>query len=100
MSIERYRSPQQTYFAKKLATYYQAFRRGQHKSELGIENFRVVTVTTTPERVARMGEALADLTEGRGSNLFLFVDQLTLTSSNPLDVEWLSGRGEAVRISV
>jgi hypothetical protein len=29
---------------------------------------------------------------------FLFVDQAALAASNPLDVEWLTGKGERVRI--
>jgi hypothetical protein len=33
-----------------------------------------------------------------GSGLFLFVDRETLGASNPLDVEWVSGKGERVRL--
>ena len=39
------------------------------------------------------------ITDGRGSSMFLFTDGLTLTASNPLDVEWVSGKGELVRIT-
>jgi hypothetical protein len=42
--------------------------------------------------------ALDRITGGRGSNMFLFTDRATLTASNPLDLEWLSGKREAVRL--
>jgi len=37
--------------------------------------------------------ALRTITEGRGSNMFLFTDEATLAASNPLDAEWVSGKG-------
>ena len=39
-----------------MLTYYEANRVGEHVRELGIPNFRVATVTTTPERVEQMIE--------------------------------------------
>jgi len=78
--------------------YYEAFRAGEHRRELGIDNFRVATVTTTPERVAQMIDAQKEMTNGRGSNMFLFVDEATLAASNPLDAYWTTGKGEGVRL--
>jgi hypothetical protein len=40
-----------------------------------------------------------ELTEGRGTNFFLFVDRKTLAGSDPLSVEWVSGKGERVRLT-
>jgi hypothetical protein len=62
----RYKNLQRTYFAKKMLTYYEATRQRQHVRDLGIEHFRVATVTTTPERVEQMLEALRTITDGRG----------------------------------
>jgi hypothetical protein len=45
-----------------------------------------------------MVEAQKELTSGRGSNMFLFVDELTLAASNPLDVYWATGKGERARL--
>lgn len=98
MSIERYKSPYQTYFAKKMATYYEAFRRRQHIHELGIENFRVLTVTTTQSRVESMLASLNDITEGKGSNLFLFAHQHELARENLLAFKWMSGKGERIAL--
>src|SRR5262249_28100153 len=47
MPVERYRNAQRTYFAKKMLAYYQANRQQRHVHDLGIDNFRVLTVTTT-----------------------------------------------------
>ena len=34
-----------------------------------------------------------------GSNIFLFTDQAAITGSNPLDLEWVSGKRETVRLT-
>jgi len=80
-------------------TYYEANRQQRHVHDLGLKNFRVLTVTTTKERVERMLTALDSITEGRGSNMFLFADQTELVASNPLDLEWVSGKRETVRLT-
>jgi hypothetical protein len=46
-----------------------------------------------------MLDSLKTITEGKGSSMFLFTDELTLAASNSLDVEWVSGKGELVRIT-
>lgn len=99
MPVERYRNAQRTYFAKKMLTYYEANRQQRHKHDLGIENFRVLTVTTKANRVEQMLKALAGITEGRGSNIFLFADQAALAASNPIDLEWISGKQQLVRLT-
>jgi hypothetical protein len=98
MPIVRHKSKEQTYFAKKMLTYYEANRAGEHVRELGIPNYRVATVTTSPERVRQMITAQWEMTNGRGSNMFLFCDQAALAASNPLDVLWTTGKGSRVRI--
>src|SRR5450759_3972860 len=94
MPVERFKNTQRTYFSKKMLTYYEANRQQRHVHDLGIENFRVLTVTTKPARVKLMLNALDAITNGKGSNIFLFTDQSTLAASNPLDVEWVSGKRE------
>lgn len=99
MPVHRHKSKDQTYFAKKMLIYYEAFKAGEHRRELGIDNFRVATVTTTPERVAQMIDAQMEMTNGRGSNMFLFVDEATLAASNPLDVLWTTGKRQTIRLA-
>jgi hypothetical protein len=98
MPVERHSRKDQTYFAKKLAIYFEANRAGEHLRNFGIPNFRVATVTTTPQRVEQMIEAQREITGGRGSNMFLFVDDASLAQSNPLDAMWITGKGERIRI--
>jgi DNA-binding transcriptional ArsR family regulator len=99
MPVERYQDLYRTYYAKKMLTYYEATRQQRYVHDLGINNIRIATVTTTAERVGQMLEALKRITDGSGSSMFLFTDELTLAVSNPLDVEWVSGKGELVSIT-
>jgi len=45
-----------------------------------------------------MIDALRDVTAGKGSELFLFIDEAMLRSANPLDATWTSGKGNAVKL--
>ena len=99
MPVERYKNTYRTYFAKKMLTYYEAFRQRRHVFDLGIQNFRVLTVTTDQARIERMVSALNVITEGRGSNMFLFADSEALSRESPLETAWLSGKAENVRIA-
>jgi hypothetical protein len=55
----------------------------------------VLMEKTTPERVDQMLEAVDEFTAARGSNILLFTDEAALARSNPLDLEWVSGKREA-----
>src|ERR1019366_7617854 len=99
MPVERYRNAQRTYFAKKMLTYYEANRQRRHVHDLGLENFRVLTVTTSARRVEKMLDALDTITNGKGSNMFLFTDQAAMAGTNPLDLQWISGKRETVRLA-
>ena len=46
-----------------------------------------------------MLDSLKQITDGRGSSMFLFTDELTLAATHPLDIEWVSGKGELVRLT-
>lgn len=98
MPVERYKNLYGTYASKKLLTYYEASRQKRHVDELGIPNFRVLMETTTSERVEQMSESVQKFTGGKGSNIFLFIDEKSLAESNPLDASWISGKGERIRI--
>jgi hypothetical protein len=99
MPVHRRKSKDQTYYAKKMLAYHEANRVGEHVEELGLPSFRVLTVTTSKARVDQMIEAQKELTDRRGSNLFLFVDDDTLLSSNPLNTEWITGKGTRIRLT-
>ncbi len=88
----------QTSFLRKLLAYQETWRQGLHKTHLGIPNFRVLTVTTSRERVEHLEEACQSLVGG-GSRLFLFADRERLTRENVLSHQWLNGHYELVRLS-
>jgi hypothetical protein len=98
MPVVRHKSKEQTYYTKKMLIYHEANRQDVHTRDLGIPNFRVATVTTTRERVEQMIEAQKEITNGKGSNMFLFADEPTFAAGNPLDIEWISGKGTRVRL--
>jgi len=66
--------------------------------QLGIGSFRVLTVSTSAERTSNMLSALQQAT--RASRQFLFADRAALDEApDPLALEWLSGKGDRVRLA-
>jgi hypothetical protein len=99
MPVHRRKNKDQTYFAKKMKIYYEANRAGEHEREYGLPNFRVLTVAPSRERIAQMVEAQKELTNGRGSNLFLFADDESLRlAGDVLSSKWLSGAGRELSL--
>ena len=97
MPIER-ASLAQSSFKKKLLAYHHAHQQKRHVAHFGIPGFRVLTITTSTERIASMIEVVRTITDGRGSNVFLFADALTLSANNPLTLEWTTGKGGKIRL--
>ena len=94
--------PKQTSFNQKILAYLAGAGAGNaHGKRLGIGNFRVLTVTTSRERMATMIEAVKLATRGNGSNQFLFTDQASVSGCpDLLALEWISGKGEGVRLGI
>ncbi len=84
--------------AHKLAVYYHGWRTERHVEQFGVKQVRILTVTSSVERVENMVAAVHEITAGRGSNFFLFIDRAALAGSSPLEAEWVSGKGERVRL--
>ncbi len=87
----------QTSFLRKLLAYRETWRQGLHRAHLGIPNFRVLTVTTSGERVEHLAAACRSLFGG--SSLILFADERLFAYDNILTYEWANGRGESVKIA-
>lgn len=87
----------QTSFLRKLLAYQETWRQARHRVHFGIQNFRVLTVTTNRERVGHLVEACRSL-PGGGSRLFLFTGQESPGREDILTHEWVNGRGEVVRL--
>ena len=100
MPVMRRHSKQTSFHQKLLAYLAGGGTANAHGKKLGIGNFRVLTITTSEERIATMLEALKLATKGVGSNQFLFIDRGSLSAcSNILALEWISGKGARVRLT-
>lgn len=84
--------------ARKLATYYEGWRAGRHVEQFGVKQVRVLMVTELAERVRNMLLAVDQVTGGKGSNFFLFVDAAA-AAANPLEATWTSGKRMAVKLT-
>jgi hypothetical protein len=69
----------------------------QLSAHFDIPNFRVLTVTTSRERVEHLVAACQSLSGG-GSRLFVFTDQESLGRGDILTHECVNGRGEIARL--
>ncbi len=85
--------------AAKLATYYEGWRANRHVEQFGVKQMRVLIVTESAERVSNMLSAIDKITGGKGSNFFLLIDKPTLAASDPLQVEWTSGKRIGVKLT-
>ena len=93
MPIER-SSLSQSSFKRKLQVYLAAHRAKEHVTRFGFQNLRVLTVTTSMERIKSMLAALKAITEGKGHGMFLFTDTATLAKyPDPLALPWITTNG-------
>ncbi len=80
----------QTSFFRKLLAYEATWKQGLHRSKFGFNRFRVLSVTTSPQRVESLIEACESIPHGHG--LFLFGESNALAKADPLVFEWRGGR--------
>jgi hypothetical protein len=91
----------QSSILKKLLGYYETWQQELLLRRFGIDRFRVVTVTTSFERMLSMVEANRQVNGGKGSGLFLFAARDHLERfQNLLAAPFASGRiGEITRLA-
>lgn len=80
----------QTSFYRKLLAYAATWKRGIHRSRFGVHRFRVLTVTSSRERVETLLTACKNLDGGHG--LFLFAERGALSDGKLLTDAWRSPR--------
>ena len=92
--------PDQTSFQRKMRVYLAAHAAKQHERQFGWKNFRVLTVTTDPNRIDTMMTALRQIRvpHSAGPSLFLFSTFDALQSSDPLAYRWQDGSGRSVQL--
>ena len=85
-------------FHRKFLAYEATWLQELHRKQFGFHRFRVLTVTTSADRLTHLVTACRQLERGRG--LFLFTDMnLFLAGPDPLVLPWQSARpGQAVRL--
>jgi len=71
-------------FLQKMKNYWQYWKSGKHKTQLGIENFRVLTVTKSEERKENLRRITKEADERKaGSSMFLFASEQKFTPEDP-----------------
>ena len=84
----------QSSYRRRLLAYLTAHQTKQHNLRLGVDNLRVLTITTSAERIASMIATVNEITAGKGSNMFLFTDLAALLAhGNPLTLPWVTTAG-------
>lgn len=91
-----------TSFFKKIVGYYHAWHEDIFKETFGFKNARVLTITTSDQRIKDMVKAnvIADQLN-KGLRMFLFARANKFNISNPsnvIDKVWINGRQEKVSI--
>jgi len=99
MPVKR-RNLAQTSFHRKLLAYFTSWEKRIPQSRFGIPAFRVITITTSSDRIANMIEANRAISGGHGSRLFLFanVDSLRAHENVVMDLPFRNGRDEVVTL--
>jgi hypothetical protein len=81
----------QTSFYRKLRAYEATWSQSIHQTQFGFHRFRVLTVTTSAERVKSLVNACSKLERGQG--LFLFADWETFrTHDDIFTMRWQTGK--------
>lgn len=90
---------QHSSFHRKLLAYEATWLQDLHQKHFGFHRFRVLTVTTSTERLTHLIAACRQLERGQG--LFLFTDLNSfLASPDPLVLPWHGARqNQAVRLT-
>ena len=95
--------PEQTSIARKMQVYLAAHMAKQHQREFGWTNFRVLFVTTTPERIETMIDAARHSQarrHGVGASLFWFSTFAEIKeAADLLSLAWRDGNRRAVRLA-
>ena len=91
------KSLSRTSFYRKLRAYEATWSQTIHQTQFAFHRFRVLTVTTSAERVMSLVNVCSKLRRGQG--LFLFADWETFrTHDDIFTIRWPSGKGKTVSL--
>jgi len=86
---------------KKMLVYHSSFREGYHKTHFGMDNFRVLFVTSTGYSGEKRMEGFMKANEKAtktGSRLFVFLTADSTSAEIILTERFLNGKGEKVQL--
>lgn len=84
---------------RKFEAYMYGLSSGLHRSRYNIGNLRILTVTTSQQRIETMLAALADVATDKDCSMFLFADfQQIRDADHVMSVPWLNGTGAAASL--
>jgi len=92
------RDLRQSSILRKLLAYQAMWKSKRHSQHFGWRNFRVLFVTTNPERVENMISCANDHALTKGSALFLFVDKEALYEGDELSHNWIDARSVSLQL--
>jgi hypothetical protein len=90
----------QTSFERKMRAYLTAHAAKQHERQFGWKTFRVLTVTSDPNRMRSIMDALRQMrvAHSPGPSLFFFATRGALSESDSLTHLWCDGAGRETRL--
>lgn len=84
----------QTSFLRKLESYRDTYINKLQEKFFGVNNFRVLTITTGKERAANLVAVCKHNIKDVPAGTFLFSNQLELQKNNPLELKWMDSKGK------
>ena len=85
---------EKTSIVRKFLAYIQGFSDQMHERQFGWKAFRILFITTTPERADNMREALQELTTARNLRRIFYFSTVDALATDVLAHQWIDGNGE------
>lgn len=85
-------------FARKIMAYHAAWKEGRHKTQWGMQGFRVATVVPSEPRIAHILEAQRTITGNTVGALFLYTTIANLQARGPLAPIWITSERDGVSL--
>ena len=85
---------EKTSIVRKFLAYIQGFSDQMHERQFGWKAFRILFITTTPERADNMRKALQELTTARNIRRIFYFSTVDALATDVLTHQWIDGNGE------
>ena len=85
---------EKTSIVRKFLAYIHGFNEGMHDRQFGWKAFRILFITTTPERADNMRKALQELTPARTLRRIFYFSTIESLATDVLAHQWIDGNDE------